>query len=79
MERCATVTDRAARTRLRVHYRAGRRLASGKYETFGISQNVTELAVARDTADLMSVRLELAMAAANAGVYAIDLRTGQRW
>ena len=64
---------------LRVHYRSGRRLASGKYEMFGISQNVTELAVARDNADLMSGRLELAMAAANAGVYEIDLRTGDRW
>ena len=64
---------------LRVHYRTGRRLASGKYEMFGISQNVTELAAARDNADLMSGRLELAMASANAGVYEIDLRTGQRW
>jgi PAS domain S-box-containing protein len=64
---------------LRVHYRAGRKLASGKYEMFGISQDVTELAVARDKADLMSGRLELAMAAANAGVYEIDLRTGDRW
>jgi len=64
---------------LRVHYRAGRKLPSGKYEMFGISQNVTELAVARDKADLMSGRLELAMAAANAGVYEIDVRTGDRW
>jgi PAS domain-containing protein len=64
---------------LRVLYRAGRKLASGKHEMFGISQNVTELAVSRDNADLMSGRLELAMAAANAGVYEIDLRTGQRW
>ena len=64
---------------LRVHYRAGRRLPSGKFEMFGISQNVTELAPARDQADLMTSRLELAMAAANAGVYEIDLKTGDRW
>ena len=29
---------------LRVHYRSGRKLASGRYEMFGISQNVSELA-----------------------------------
>jgi PAS domain S-box-containing protein len=64
---------------LRVHYRAGRKLPSGKYEMFGISQNVTELAVSRDHADMMTNRFELAMQAAHAGVYEIDLRTGDRW
>ena len=64
---------------LRVYYRAGRKLASGRFEMFGLSQKVTELAQARDTADLMSGRLELAMAAANAGVYEIDVKTGDRW
>ena len=64
---------------LRVHYRAGRKLSSGKFEMFGVSQNVTDLAQARDEADMMTSRLELAMAAANAGVYEIDLKTGDRW
>ena len=64
---------------LRVHYRAGRKLPSGRFEMFGISQNVTELASARDEADLMSGRLELAMTAASAGVYEIDTITGDRW
>ena len=64
---------------LRVHYRAGRKLPSGRFEMFGISQNVTELARSRDEADLVTSRLELAMAAANAGVYEIDLKTGDRW
>ena len=64
---------------LRVHYRAGRKLPSGRFEMFGISQNVTELARARDEADLMSGRLELAMTAASAGVYEIDTITGDRW
>ncbi|MEZ6029920.1 MAG: response regulator [Hyphomonadaceae bacterium] len=64
---------------LRVYYRSGRKLASGRYEMFGLTQKVTELAQARDEADLMSSRLELAMAAANAGVYEIDLKTGDRW
>ena len=66
-------------TTLRVHYRAGRKLPSGKFEMFGVSQNVTELAQARDNADLVTSRLELAMAAANAGVYEIDLKSGDRW
>jgi signal transduction histidine kinase/ActR/RegA family two-component response regulator len=66
-------------TTLRVHYRSGRKLKSGKYEMFGISQNVTELAEARDQADVMSERLEMAMSAANAGVYEIDLKTATRW
>ncbi|HEV7689433.1 MAG TPA: ATP-binding protein [Hyphomonadaceae bacterium] len=64
---------------LRVHYRSGRQLPSGKFEMFGVSQNVTELARARDQADLVSERLELAMAAGSAGVYEIDMSTGQQW
>jgi signal transduction histidine kinase/ActR/RegA family two-component response regulator len=64
---------------LRVHYRTGRKLASGLYEMFGISQNVTELAVARDHAAVVTHRLEMALSAARAGVYEIDLRTGARW
>jgi PAS domain S-box-containing protein len=64
---------------LRVYYRSGRKLASGLYEMFGLTQDVTELARARDNADLISGRLELAMAAANAGVYEIDLKSGDRW
>lgn len=64
---------------LRVHYRAGRKLPSGKYEMFGISQNVTELATARDKADLAMERLNLAMAAGNAGVYEVEILTGNRW
>jgi len=71
--------DAGGWTTMRIHFRAGRKLPSGRYEMLGISQNLTELAVARDKADLMSGRLELAMAAANAGVYEIDMRTGQRW
>ncbi len=64
---------------MRVHYRSGRQLPSGKYEMFGMSQNMTDSARARDQADTMSERLEMAMSAANAGVYEIDLRTAQRW
>jgi PAS domain S-box-containing protein len=66
-------------TTLRVHYRSGRKLPSGKFEMFGISQNVSELADARDQSDLISGRLELAMASAHAGVFEIDMLTGKRW
>jgi PAS domain S-box-containing protein len=66
-------------TTLRVRYRSGRKLPSGKYEMFGMTQNITDLAKARDQADTMSERLEMAMAAANAGVWEIDLKTGTRW
>ena len=64
---------------LRVHYRSGRRLGSGKYEMYGVSQNVSELASARDIAAIASDRLELAMSAAKAGVWETDMRTGARW
>jgi signal transduction histidine kinase/ActR/RegA family two-component response regulator len=58
---------------------AGRRLPSGKYEMFGLSQNITELVEARDRASVMSDRLEIAMSAARAGVYELDLRSSERW
>src|SRR5262245_21492965 len=46
-----------------VHFCSGRRLASGKYEMFGLSQNITELVDARDHAAVMHERLEIAMSA----------------
>jgi signal transduction histidine kinase/ActR/RegA family two-component response regulator len=58
---------------------SGRKLPSGKYEIFGLSQNITELVDARDQAAVMHDRLEIAMSAANAGVYEIDLRSSERW
>ena len=62
-----------------VHFVSGRRLTSGKYEMFGLSQNITELIDARDQASIMHDRLEIAMSAASAGVYEIDLRSSERW
>jgi PAS domain S-box-containing protein len=44
-----------------------------------MSQNITELIDARDQAAIMHDRLEIAMSAANAGVYEIDLRSSERW
>ena len=64
---------------MRVYFRSGRKLASGRHEMFGMTQNITDLAKARDHADIMSERLEMAMSAANAGVYEIDLKTATRW
>jgi PAS domain S-box-containing protein len=62
-----------------VQFCSGRQLASGKFEMFGLSQNITELIDARDQAAVMHDRLEIAMSAANAGVYEIDLRSSERW
>ncbi len=64
---------------LRVHYRSGRPTVSGRFEMYGVSQDVTDFAKARDVAATLSGRLELALGAASAGVYEIDLRTGERW
>ena len=60
-------------------FTSGRKLASGKFEIFGLSQNITELVDARDQAAIMHDRLEIAMSSANAGVYEIDLRSSERW
>ncbi|MBS0364137.1 MAG: response regulator [Proteobacteria bacterium] len=57
---------------LRVLYRSGRKLKSGLYEMYGLSQNVTDLAQARDEARDSAGRLKLAMAAARAGVFGYD-------
>ena len=48
-------------THLNVYYRSGRQLASGRYEMFGISQNITEVALARDEANRLSERLGAAL------------------
>ena len=42
---------------LRVLYRSGRKLKSGHYEMYGLSQNVTDLAQARDDANTSTSRL----------------------
>jgi len=62
-----------------VQFCSGRQMSSGKYEMFGLSQNITELVDARDQAAVMHDRLEIAMSAASAGVYEIDLRSSERW
>jgi len=48
-------------THLNVHYRAGRRLPSGSYEMYGISQNITDVAMARDEASRLSEQLAEAL------------------
>ena len=64
---------------LNVHYRAGRRLPSGRYEMCGISQNITPQAAARDAAKLSANRLKLALKAANASVFQYDYKTDKYW
>ena len=64
---------------LRVLYRSGRKLRSGRYEMYGISQNVTDLALARDEANGSARRLKLALAAARAGVFGYDYAKREYW
>ena len=64
---------------LRVLYRSGRKLRSGRYEMYGISQNVTDLAQARDDANGSARRLKLALAAARAGVFGYDYAKREYW
>ncbi|MBL6853065.1 MAG: hypothetical protein ISS15_18695 [Alphaproteobacteria bacterium] len=44
-------------THLNVYYRSGRQRPSGRYEMFGISQDVTAIALARDEAHRLSAQL----------------------
>ncbi|HEX3916385.1 MAG TPA: ATP-binding protein [Caulobacteraceae bacterium] len=64
---------------LRVLYRAGVRLPSGRYEMFGVSYNVTQLAQARDVANLGAQRLDLALKASHAGVFEYDYKNDRYW
>jgi len=66
-------------THLQVHYRAGRRTPSGRYEMFGISQDITPVAIARDAANQVSRRLTLALQAAQAGVFEYDYEKSAFW
>ena len=64
---------------LRVLYRSGRRTRSGRYEMYGLSQNVTDLAQARDEANAGAQQLKLALTAARAGVYVYDYAKDEYW
>ena len=66
-------------THLNVHYRAGRPTKSGRYEMFGISQNVTPIAAARDEANQVSQRLGFALGAAQGGVFEYDYANQKLW
>ncbi|MBS0335204.1 MAG: PAS domain-containing protein, partial [Proteobacteria bacterium] len=63
----------------RVLYRSGRKLKSGRYEMYGLSQNITDLAIARDGARESAGRLKLALAAARAGVFGYDYAKAEYW
>ncbi|MEO8113434.1 MAG: ATP-binding protein, partial [Phenylobacterium sp.] len=64
---------------LHVHYRAGRKLASGLYEMYGLSQSITAAAQARDEADANASRLRLALKAARAAVIEYDYASRTLW
>ncbi|HZC15486.1 MAG TPA: ATP-binding protein, partial [Caulobacteraceae bacterium] len=66
-------------THLHVHYRSGRRLASGRYEMLGLSQSITSLARSRDEANANAQRLRLALQAAKAGVFEYDYEKNDIW
>ncbi len=73
------LTGEGGWSHLRVLYRSGRKLRSGRYEMYGLSQNVTDLAQARDEANLSAGRLKLALAAARAGVFGYDYAKNEYW
>jgi len=64
---------------LKVHYRSGRKLPSGRYEMLGISQNITPLANTRDQASATASRLKLALTSAKAGVCEFNYRRQTFW
>ena len=66
-------------THLRVHYRAGPRAASGLYEMYGLSQDITPMALARDEAKAGSSRLRMALRGARAGVFEFDYAKQGYW
>ncbi|WP_377355081.1 ATP-binding protein [Phenylobacterium terrae] len=64
---------------LNVRYRSGRKTPSGRYEMFGLSQNVTPQARARDEARAAAQRLRLALHGARAAVFEYDYATRRFW
>jgi signal transduction histidine kinase/CheY-like chemotaxis protein len=63
-------------THRRVRMRSGRRMACGRYEIFGLVQDVTALAIARDEARDAALLLKLALKAARAGVFEVNFIRG---
>jgi PAS domain S-box-containing protein len=65
------------------HYRltltAGRKAPSGRYEMHCISENVTELVLARDEGRRAQERLSIALRRAGAGIFEYDLATKTTW
>jgi signal transduction histidine kinase len=59
----------------RVLLRSGRRMPSGKFEMYGLTQAITDLAIARDEANANAERLGLALSAAKGGMYEINFET----
>lgn len=57
---------------LNVRYRSGRRLPSGRFEMYGLSQDITPQARARDEARTAAQRLTLALKGARAAVFEYD-------
>ncbi|HEY3696835.1 hybrid sensor histidine kinase/response regulator [Phenylobacterium sp.] len=56
----------------RTHHLSGRRMPSGRYEVYSLTQDITALALARDEAKAAAQQLKLALTSARAGVFAVD-------
>jgi PAS domain-containing protein len=66
-------------THLRVLFRSGARRPSGLCEIYGVSQNITALADARDASQAMNQRHDLALKASRAGVFEYDYVDRTYW
>ncbi|HLI65084.1 MAG TPA: ATP-binding protein [Caulobacteraceae bacterium] len=57
---------------MHIRLRAGKQLPSGRYEMYGLTQAVTELAQARDKARANAEHLQMALVSAKAGAFEMD-------
>ena len=64
---------------VRILLRSGKRLASGRYEMYGLTQAVTELATARDEARSNAERLRVALKSARGAVFDINFAAEEVW
>jgi len=62
---------------MRILLRSGRRLPSGRFEMYGLTQDVTSSALARNEARAKAAQLNIALSAARGGVYEIDFQARQ--
>ena len=64
---------------MRLLLRSGKQVASGRFEMYGLTQTVTELATARDDARSNAERLRVALKSAKGAVFDINFATEEVW